>query len=307
MSNDLFNFNFHEDLESNNNEYPISDVQWIYINDINANNYANGYINFTNVAIIGSSIDKQYNWSQAYLAIPYTITIAISTGLPLVVDPANVNALSIKSYTSFIDLCTVKFNGVSVTRNSYFNHLIMNERMKMYNNDKFNLYGDIMNHEWDTGRGLQFSTTLGESNNDTIQQTSLANGNKPANIANQGHINRCTKTNIDMTNQFNSTLASFLGPSAPAAQPQVLLNENQNCLVYQSTTGLVFQGTAIIMLSEICDFFKKMPSVSSSTGFELRLQSNVSRENSYTLNYPTGQALLAEANPPTIYPASITS
>jgi hypothetical protein len=29
-----------------------------------------------------------------------------------------------------------------------------------------------------------------------------------------------------------------------------------------------------------------MPSVSSSTGFELRLQSNLSKENSYTTTYP---------------------
>ena len=114
MSNDLFNFNFHEDLEPTDNNYPISDVQWIYINDINANNYANGYINFTNVSIIGSSVDKQYLWSQAYLAIPYTITVLASAGLAISPDVANVNALSVKSYASFIDWVSVKFNGYRV-------------------------------------------------------------------------------------------------------------------------------------------------------------------------------------------------
>ena len=60
MSNDLFNFNFHEDLEPSDNNYPISDVQWIYINDVNQQNYNNGYVNFSNVSIIGNSIEKQY-------------------------------------------------------------------------------------------------------------------------------------------------------------------------------------------------------------------------------------------------------
>jgi len=58
-------------------------------------------------------------------------------------------------------------------------------------------------------------------------------------------------------------------------------------LVYQGTDGLVFQGVAIIPLSELHDFFKQMPSVASSTGFELRLQSNLSRENSCVTRYDT--------------------
>ena len=166
MSNSLFEYNYHEDLEPNDNTYPISDAQWIYINDINQNNCANGYINSTNVSIIGNSVEKQYNWSQAYVNIPYTIILSSSTGMPFVVDASNVNALSVKSYRTFIDWISIKFNGVSCNRNSYYNHLMMNERIKMYNNDKYKLYGDILNHEWDTGPGIQYSAALGETNND---------------------------------------------------------------------------------------------------------------------------------------------
>ena len=71
-----------------------------------------------------------------------------------VVDDANVNALSVKSCASLMDWVSVKFNGVSCTRNSYYNHLIMNERIKQYGADKYRLYGDLMNHEWDTRMGL---------------------------------------------------------------------------------------------------------------------------------------------------------
>ena len=75
MSNQLYQFNFEHDQQQTENQYPINDVQWIYVNDINSNNYSNGYVNFTNVSIIGSSVEKQYEWSQAYLAIPYTVTV----------------------------------------------------------------------------------------------------------------------------------------------------------------------------------------------------------------------------------------
>ena len=282
MSNSLFDFHFQDDQQEKENTYPISDVQWIYINDINQGNYSNGFINFTNVSIIGSSVEKQYAWSQAYLAVPYTITVVPSggaNGLAFTIDDANVNALSIKSYASMMDWVSVKFNGVSCTRNSYYNHLIMNERIKTYNTDKYKLYGDIMCHDWDTGAGISYSATIGERNNNTLG-TTLATGSNPANIVNQGHLDRCAKTNIDITNVNHSSLASFMGNQASLRD-----TENQNALVYQGTDGLVFQGVAMIPLSELHDFFKQMPSVASSTGFELRLQSNLSRENSYVTRY----------------------
>jgi len=67
MSNSLFQFQFEDDQQEKETSYPISDCQWIYINDINQSNYSNGFTKFTNVSIIGNSVEKQYNWSQAYI------------------------------------------------------------------------------------------------------------------------------------------------------------------------------------------------------------------------------------------------
>jgi hypothetical protein len=299
MSNELFQFNFEHDQQSTENQYPINDVQWIYINDINQTNYSNGFINFTNVSVIGNSVEKQYLWSQGYLAIPYTITVVPAAGMTFNVDDANVNALSIKSYATMIDWVSAKFNGVSVTRNSYYNHLMMNERIKTYNSDKYKLYGDIMCHGWDTGSGISFSTAIGERNNNTLPLTSLATGMNPSNIVNQGHLDRCAKTNIDITATSNSSLASFFGTGCNSLRD----TGNQNVLCYNGTDGLAFQGTAIIPLSELHDFFANIPSVASSSGFELRLQSNLSRENSYVTKYG---AIGAGATTPNI-PIEVTS
>jgi hypothetical protein len=298
MANSLYQFNFEHDQQPTENQYPINDSQWIYINDINQNNYSNGFINFTNVSVIGNSVEKQYLWSQGYLAIPYTISVAPTANLPLVVDDANVNALSIKSSTTLIDWLSVKFNGVSTTRNSYYNHLMMNERIKTYNSDKFRLYGDIMGHEWDTGSGISYSATIGERNNNTIA-TTLATGANPANIVNRGHLDRCSK-HIDITNTSHSALASFMG----AGNNSLRDTEHQNVLCYHGTDGLVYQGTAIIPLSELHDFFASMPSVASSSGFELRLQSNLSRENSYALEF---SAQAAPAAGVALIPSAIVS
>jgi hypothetical protein len=158
---------------------------------------------------------------------------------------------------------------------------MMNERIKTYNSDKYKLYGDIMCHEWDTGTGISFSNAIGERNNNTLPLTSLVTGMNPSNIVNEGHLSRCAKTNIDISNVNNSSLASFFGAGCTSLRD----TGNQNVLVYNATDGLAFQGTAIIPLSELHDFFKQMPSVASSTGFELRLQSNLSRENSYVTKY----------------------
>ena len=280
MSNNLFEFNFQDDLQEKENSYPISDVQYIYINDINQSNYSNSYNNFTNISVIGSDVSKQYDWSQAYLLIPYTIVVTPGNGINFIQDDANVNAISVKSYASFVDWVSCKFNGVSTTRNSYYNHLVMNERIKKYNTDKYRLYGDIMAHEWDNGYGISYSATIGERNNNTVP-ANLTTGLRPTSVVNQGHIDRCKKTNIDITNVLNSSLASFMG-----TQNSLRDTENQNVLIYNNTDALIFQGTALIPLSQLHDVFAKIPSVSSSSGFELRLQCNLGRENSYVLTFP---------------------
>jgi hypothetical protein len=216
------------------------------------------------------------------------------TLLSIVTDPVNANALSIQSNACLVDWVSCKFNGVSVTRNSFYNHLLMNENIKMYSDDKFRLYVDILGHSWDTGNSIGYNTTAGEYNNVTNLATGLvAQGNKPGTIPNLAHRTRCAKTNVDMTDNTYSSLAQFLLGNTGLADPKkqgpqsttILNNENQNSFVYQGTDGLVFQGISIIPLSELHDFFKQMPSVASSTGFELRLQMNISKENSYQIRY----------------------
>ena len=118
MSNSLFEHDFQVDLEPNENTYCTQDIQWQYINDNNQNNYSNGYINFTNLNLGGSSIDKMYSFSNAYLTIPYSIVlIADNTNIKFKVDDqVNIFASSLKSSSCIVDWVSCKFDGAQLTR-----------------------------------------------------------------------------------------------------------------------------------------------------------------------------------------------
>ena len=293
MSNSLFEHDFQVDLEPNENTYCTQDIQYQYINDNNQMNYSNGYINFTNLNLGGGSIDKMYSFSNAYITIPYSIILSgdgTASGFKFKAnDTSNSYAASLKGSHCVVDWVSTKIDGVQLNRSSYHNHLMMNEKIKTYNNDKYKIYGDIMGHAWDNGHAIALSSVYGECNNTlSVPVTSGTNvtiGLAPFNMPNTGHMERCRKNNIDVTKRTNSSLNSFLYKDDSI---NIGLRDtcNQNVLVFSDVNNLVFQGVACIPLSQLCDVFEKFPTVSGVQGFELRLQCNIARENSYTMTYP---------------------
>jgi hypothetical protein len=255
------------------------------------NNYSNGYINFTNINLGGSSIDKTYSFSNAYLTIPYTIVVA-NDGTNIrfkVEDQANIYAASLKSSACIVDWISCKFDGAQLTRSSYHNHLMMNEKLKTYNNDKFKIYGDIMGHTWDNGAGINYVPTgVGEVNNNILAPTTSVGtgGLNPTQQVNSGHIERCRK-NVDTTKRVNSSLNTFLSTN-DTDNINLRDNMHQSALVFSNADTIIFQGIATIPLSQLHSVFESIPTLSSINGFDLRLQCNLAREKFYTMSYPTG-------------------
>ena len=212
----------------------------------------------------------------------------ITNGLRFdVEDQANTYAACLKSSACIVDWVSCKFDGAQLTRSSYHNHLMMNEKIKTYNNDKFKIYGDIMGHAWDNDYGINYiPLNLGEVNNSVVAPTTSigTGGLNPTQQVNSGHIERCRKNNIDVTKRTNSSLNTFLS-NTDADNTLLRDNVHQNALVHATATSLVYQGIATIPLSQLHDVFEKIPSLSSINGFDLRLQCNMSRENTYTLSY----------------------
>ena len=281
MSQDLFEHDFEVDLTEKENAYVVDDVQWTYINDINAMNYATGYVNWTNIAVVGSSVNKQYSWANAYVSIPYQVAILPdggTNGLAMVISPANVNAMSVKNYLNFVDWQTIKFNGVQCN-GSYCYNLYSNEKVKQMNVDQYKLISNMIGHAFDTENSLSLLAGVGEVNNNIVTPAT-ALGYRPQSTVNKGHLERCKTTNTDLTSNVNCTATNFYGANLGLRD-----NEFQGGIVYQGTDGILFQGFANIPLALLHPFFAEMPSVASSTGFELRLQLNIARENSWQVNY----------------------
>ena len=307
MSNTLYAHDFQVDLDSNtDNQYCSNDIQNTYINDINQGTYSSGFINFTNLNLVGNSIDKMFSFSNAYITIPYTIQLTASgTNFAFKVDPSNAYSASLKGAHTIIDWISLKFDTSQLSHNMYHNHLMMNEKIKTYNTDKYKIYGDIMGHQWDNGYSINLSTGLsglGEVNNNIKAPTSnITIGSKPDTMVNNGHVLRCQKNNIDCTLPANSSLNKFLSLSTNTTPNGTLKEtENQSCLVYQDTTNIIFHGMATIPLSQLHNSFEKMPALGSVKGFELRLQTNLARENTYVMNYGDLAITVTSATPTSI-------
>lgn len=284
MSESMFLHDFHHDEVSPETSYPISDVQYVYINDINQGNYSTGFVNFTNVSVIGSNFEKQYAWSQGYLQVPFQVDLDLTqaAGGTAAFDPnfSYAGAISCKGSHHLIDWTSVKFNGVSCNRNTYYNNLIVNEQLKKLTNDEYKLQADLLGHAWDEGRFIDYSAALGEINNRVAQPADFASVFKPSSQQNTGHVERMKKTNVDISSVANSSVSKFTG------QTTALLQNVQQMGVYQVTASkVVLCGMANIPLKYVHSFFEAMPTVASSVGFELRTQMNVAQENSYTVTY----------------------
>ena len=92
---------------------------------------------------------------------------------------------------------------------------------------------------------------------------------------------------MTLQKKTNSSLNNFLCSVDPGVNITPLRdNEHQNALVFSDINTLVFQGVAIIPLSQLHPVFEEMPTVSSVQGFDLRLQCNLARENLYSITYP---------------------
>jgi hypothetical protein len=165
---------------------------------------------------------------------------------------------------------------------------MMNEKIKTYNGDKYKIYGDILNHSWDNGYGLNYvANGQGEVNNNIISPTTSfgTGGLNPSQQINTGHIERCKKT-VDVTKRVNSAVNTFLS-ATDTDNTSLLVNMHQNTLVFSNADSLVYQCVSTIPLSQLHNVFQEMPSLSSVNGFDLRLQCNIARENSYTMTYPS--------------------
>lgn len=299
-TNDEVLFNFNEDQEPLVNNYSCSDKQYIYINDLNQYNYANGWINFTNVNIIGNVTEKFLDWSQAYEVIPIENTLTISAGNTFAPTWENAAAVSLKAVHHLLDLANIRYNGVTINRGSYGVNLLANEKFKKMSADEYRLVGDLMNHAWDSADSYSAvpDNIILESNNDLVPPAVGAGAaagdavsaygryrggvNKGAFI-NEGLQTRIGKYNAEPTSSANNNYAKVFYSDAQftdCAQSYCVTD-----LTQANLTSITFRYIVHIPLCKVHDFFQQMPAVGNAQGFELRQQLNCASNNSWKLSY----------------------
>jgi len=286
--------------------------------------------------LIGASADKFFDWSQAYIVIPYTVSLTPTNCVfgsaatyqnnaftAATVTPENAMAIAPKGNHHLIDLANIKFNSISVNRGSNYVNFYENEKLKMMSEEEYKLFGDIMNINWDNADSYTYNAALLEYNNiinplktsvTTTSTYTAAQGENPATVAststaiNNTFINGISPSSFANTGHLNRILKNnfdYVSASSNYAQNSLItantLTDTLLSTCYTNTaTSLVFQYTAIIPLAQIHDFYAKLPVVQNSTGFELRLQLNIAGNNTWTANYTIAGFTATGQNPVSI-------
>jgi len=188
---------------------------------------------------------------------------------------ANAYGISVKPFHHHVDLTYLKVGGVSVNRGSQYQNIQINEQLKKMTDDELRVHGQLMNLYWDNAKSYQIVGDQCIEENNTIVITPIENGPIPTRFANDAHIKRAE--NINKFTRPNLTYADSKTP-----YEQIIGNDTTKITILETGINQInekfftIQYLAYIPLIYLNDFFRKMPTVSSLTGFDLKLQLNIS-------------------------------
>ena len=283
MSNQAVQYEYQEDMQTMENDYPCNSINWEYKNDVNNGNYAAGQINFGTINFTGTEAGVQFSPHKGFITVPYTVTLdAINctfTSDDTTVVADNKYALGSKGYHHFIDKTSLKVGGTQITENNDFQNLVSNEHLKNMNQDEKLLMGSILNYELDSTDSFSFLASVGEVNN----AMSPYGGTSAIYSQNNGHVKRMNSTNLN---------AGWIANSGGLITSTNLMKSLQSTMSTNTASKLEFTGVATIPLHVVHKAFENMPSLSNINQMILSLQTNIGAQNSYLMNF-TGRAQTA--------------
>jgi hypothetical protein len=181
MQNSLIDFN--NDYEKDGVSYTATNSNHVMLTDTNTSTYNNGWINFSAQSIAGSENSMMFDFAQGYVEIPWLLTLTLKdteSSFGTYVDtvgakaahylhsPENTFAAGSKGSHNITDVLQIEFGGASVNRNSNYNNLVINQKLKMWSNEQQTLLGDIMNTAVDSAESYKVNALLGETNNSLL-------------------------------------------------------------------------------------------------------------------------------------------
>lgn len=218
---------------------------------------------------------------------------------------------------------SVRMGGVTVHQPISYLNYYLNEQLKCMNSDQYRMFSDILGHVWDTADSYTLDKDILEKNNTMVGSSSFSSGLDAGSFSNEGHIRRILKNNVDLTTAnmrlgigaASNSLANGGGKASSAVLQDIFspaligVYDGTGAAITPTDAGLytgsgalgasklittlVFQYTAIVPLSILSNFFKEMPSINTLSNFEIKLLTNLSPANTWSVTYPAEAALMA--------------
>lgn len=329
MSNQILqNYLFEAERVEQTNSFACSDVAIVNVPDSNLFNYSTGWVNFNNTSLQGNDTKRVLEISQAVVTVPFGCVLNVQSSVSGKIasfgthrtdasgnhlykhSVQNIFAVAPKAYHHIFNQVSNKFGGKVINQSNEFFNYYLNEKLKTMNTDQYEILGDMLDLSMDSPNSYQYDASLLEINNNTLETSDLTKGNDPSQWANKGHIERMRKLNIDWldpTSNFSNTkLFNDSVVQDTYAQGLIAVCDSNGAVIDVSAevsnpiSYLVFQYVATVPLMLLSEFYEKIQSIVTLSQFELRLQTNLASNNSWSIvcgskTTPTSTSLPVES------------
>lgn len=317
--NILEKFNSENDSVNYENEFVAADRNFVYINDINNNNYQSGFINFNSQNVIGHDAKRVLAMNNGFMVLPFGCVVSCwnvnagndigtfggatgSTVNSFTLQSNFTNAVSLKMQHHIFNQISNKFGNQVINQPIDYYNVYANERIKRLDEDKYQLYGDLCNLEFDSSKSYGWQTVRGEYNNFTWLQNAqyASNGTNNTSYVNEGHLNRMLRNNFDTTatntlsgldtSQFitEGMKEGFVGVILYDRASNTFTANLSQVMTYQTPiVGLIFQYVAVVPMGLVSQFYEELPSIVSLNNFEIKLQTNLANQNYWQVRIST--------------------
>lgn len=252
-------------------EYTGTDKQYTALDDNNNASYANNWIRFNSLSLLGVVPNRYFDLSESYVQIPYTVVASIikfnAAGTapeainlandPLVTfsttdDNKRRTYVHLKNSYHAVDLVQAKIDNISIVANQQLSNLFMNEKCKTFTHDQMH----IMSPQFDINFDEQIAY-------DYPKFLEFSNGSNQ-NLRNQRFLaldKLITSNNISTTD--------------------IVTNEFEGVMNTSNNRQIVYRGYVYLPLSVLHNAFSEMPLI-QSLKLDLALQMNIGSMNNYT-------------------------
>jgi hypothetical protein len=285
------------------NSYNVMDCAYTKIDDNNQRQYNGHYVNFDNINIAPSQLDRVHHFSEQFVVLNYEVTLDLTnatfkqanvtntykaytnggaTAVPGATQVTGADVAKLVQTTSagvrvpskrafrlkgshhLVDNCQMTLGGASLSRNTNFQNVFIEQNLKKMSRQEYERMSDALQYVIDD----QDSYELTMVNNKYIEQGNLPKAEHAKRVY-KGQQDRVTASEIaTLLNNYVAT----------EYQERIYLKS-------QTDTQMVFNCYTPVPLKYVHDSVGRIPSMLTINGYRLVLQLNIGESNSWEIEY----------------------